>query len=228
MPFFQHGDASIFYEIKGDINSTKSPVLLLHGNGENHSIFNKAIAPLLDKYKFISIDSRGQGRSTGTGITYEAMTQDVLSLLEQLNIFSCDVIGFSDGGIIALMMAMNTNIVRRMIAIGANLNPKGIKPFYRMCIGLMRFIYTTGGKQKQRELYDLMLTAPNIDGKDLRAVNCEVLVCAGTKDMIKHKHTQYIAASLPNAKLRFAEGAGHMIPHTHPKWLCAVIKSFLG
>lgn len=169
-----------------------------------------------------------KGRSTGANITYEAMTQDALRLIEHLKISVCDVVGFSDGGIIALMMAMRTDAIRRIISIGANLNPKGIKPFYRLCIRCMHFLYGISGNKKQRELYDLMLTAPDIKPQELSAVNAEVLVCAGTRDMIKRRHTDFIAANLPHARLRFADGAGHMIPQTRPRWLCAAIKSFLG
>mgnify|MGYP006386076649 FL=1 len=83
------------------------PIVLLHGNGENMTIFDKLVEKLQDSYQLICIDSRYHGNSVYQGeMSYSQMCKDVVEVVNELNIDEYDVIGFSDGGIISILLSL--------------------------------------------------------------------------------------------------------------------------
>ncbi|RZK57271.1 MAG: alpha/beta hydrolase [Pedobacter sp.] len=94
----------LYYEIYGE----GEPLLLLHGNNSSIQSFEQQVDVLRKKYKVIALDSRGQGKSTAdkTKLTYELMAKDVNAFLELLQLKNVNVLGWSDGGNIALILAM--------------------------------------------------------------------------------------------------------------------------
>ena len=113
----------IYYQVTGQ----GFPVVFLHGNGEDHHIFDQAVNLLSKQYQCICIDSRYHGQSVHAGeLSYQQMCQDVMAVMDELNIAAYDVIGFSDGGIVSLMLGMQDSRLKHIVSIGANTKPRYI------------------------------------------------------------------------------------------------------
>jgi len=208
--------ANIFYQIFGENQRT---VILLHGNGEDWRTFGKQIEPLSKHFKVITIDSRGHGASSfgREQLSIEIMAEDVIGVMNKLNISKAVLVGFSDGGNIAIQIAIRyPNRVDKLILAGANLNPTGIKLLaqfpviihYLVCVVASMFSKRAG---KQRQILDLMVNQPNFVLEELKMLNMPTLVLAGENDVIKEDHTKLIAKSIPNSKLEILPNADHFI-----------------
>ena len=204
MPYYEHNGAKLHYEFVGSVaGADRAPVLLLHGNGESMHVFDKAIEPLLDKLPFLAIDSRAHGESTGEAAGSDTMADDAASLLRALNVECCDVVGYSDGAITALLMALDHGVsFGRMILIGANIYPEGLK------IGVRR----ANSDERGAKLIEIMLSEPHIDPSELAAIKSRVYVLAGDRDVIRRSHTTKIFESMPNATMIIFDRQGHDIP----------------
>lgn len=217
--FIQVNRQILFYEKTGE----GSPILLLHGNGEDHTIFD-ALIPLLEKtHTVYAIDSRGHGASNPTDeYSYEGMADDIAQMAEALEIERPILYGFSDGGIVGLLLAMNyPNLLSRLIISGANLNPGGIKWSFTHKI-------KKHYKRTNNPLDRLMLYEPNIRPAALAKIQIPVLVLAGSDDIIKPAHTKLIANSLPCSQLKIVEGEDHGSYIIHSSKLYSYIKEFAG
>ena len=103
------------------------PLVLLHGNGENHTYFKRQMEPFSQQYRVIALDTRGHGKSPrGTApFTLEQFAGDLKEFLDQRGITKCHLLGFSDGGNIALLFALRyPQYVEKLILNGANLTPE--------------------------------------------------------------------------------------------------------
>lgn len=203
----------IYYEVVGQ----GFPIICLHGNGEDHHIFDRLQKELSSLFQLILIDSRYHGQSVSQGeLSYHQMMEDVMNVVEQLHITAYDVIGFSDGAIVALMLGMNDKRVQHIISIGANTQPQMIKPLYRYTFLLQTFflsifaLYNPRAK-KQLPLYRLMLKEPHIAYQDLQKIKIPVLVLAGEMDMIQEKDTLMIGESLTYGIVKIIKGGNHFL-----------------
>ncbi len=179
------------------------PLLLLHGNGETHEIFNAAIAPLSKQYTCYAIDSRGHGLSSiCTKYDYREMADDIRLFIEALDLRNIALCGFSDGGIIALLVAMGNPRIRTAIACGANIRPDGLVPWLRQMFWLM-------AKCKPSPLLDLMMHQPDITHEELKTIACPTLICVGQHDLIKLSHTKEIADNIPHCQMRVLPAESH-------------------
>jgi pimeloyl-ACP methyl ester carboxylesterase len=116
----------IYYEVYGE----GDPVVLIHGGLSNGDHFNNIIPALAEQYQVIVMDSRGHGRSSfdETPISYEVMANDVLGLMDHLGLDKASIVGWSDGGIIGLEIAIhNPERLNRVVAYGANFDPTGVR-----------------------------------------------------------------------------------------------------
>ena len=211
-------------------------VLLLHGNGEDHLVFAGLIPALTDAgYRVIAPDSRGQGHSDlGEGILdYDRMADDTLYLLGRLKTGHPHIVGFSDGGIVALSMALfRPEFPKSLVLIGANLSPRGIRPGARLAMlatYLAARVSSLFSPKRAREalLFRMMLTEPHIRAKSLSAISCPALVLSGEHDLISPRHTRAIAESLPHAEIAVFPGAGHFLPGERPEDLNRAVLGFL-
>ena len=190
---------SLYYEKSG----SGRPLLMVHGNGEDHFIFREAIEILKQHFTVYALDSRDHGRSSRvTELHYEDMAEDVVQFLEALDLRDVVFYGFSDGGIIGLLAARKTDRIGRLIISGANLTPDGVMWYLKL---LIRGLYLVKKDQKLR----LMLTEPNIRPEDLAEITIPVTVIAGKRDVIREKETRSIAEAIPNARLILLPGEGH-------------------
>lgn len=210
------------------------PLILLHGNGEDGSYFKHQINCFSADYRVIAIDTRGHGQSPRgeKPFTIVQFAEDLHDFMDEKGIAKAILLGFSDGGNIALTFALKyPERVERMIVDGANLFPSGVKPLYQWPIELgyriARLFSKKSDKAKQNaEMLGLMVNEPHIDPVELTRLTMPVLVVAGTKDMIKESHTRLIHNSLPNAQLVILEG-DHFVANKNPEAFNAAVETFL-
>ena len=181
------------------------PVVLVHGNGESHDLFETQIGQLTAAgYRVYAPDSRGHGASQPvTEYHYEDMAEDVFQFMQTLGLEAPVLYGHSDGGIIGLLLALSHPGALRALAVsGTNLSPAGLIPdFLRECREI-------NGRAPD-PLIALMLTEPHIDPEALAQITIPVLVTVGEHDLILPEETETIVSHLPNARLITVAGADH-------------------
>ena len=211
------------------------PLILLHGNGEDGSYFKHQINCFSADYRVIAIDTRGHGQSSRgeKPFTIVQFAEDLHDFMDEKGIAKAILLGFSDGGNIALTFALKyPERVERMIVDGANLFPRGVKPLYQWPIEIgyriAKLFAKKSDKAKQNaEMLGLMVNEPHIDPVELARLTMPVLVVAGTKDMIKESHTRLIHKSLPNAQLAILDG-DHFVANKNAEAFNAAVETFLG
>ena len=210
------------------------PLILLHGNGEDSSYFVHQIAYFSKFYRVIAVDTRGHGQSPRgeAPFTIRQFAEDLHSLMDTLNIEKAHLLGFSDGGNIALVFALShPERVEKLILNGANLDAKGVKPTVQLPIEIGYRIASLFAKKspeakKNAEMLGLMVNDPNLRPEQLAKITAKTLVIAGTKDMIRTDHTKLIARSIPGAQLAIIEG-DHFIANKCPEAFNKTVHAFL-
>ena len=203
-------DIQLHYMIAGQ----GFPLVLLHGNGEDHTYFKHQMAPFSERYQVIALDTRGHGQSPrGTApFTLEQFAEDLKGFLDSREISLCHLLGFSDGANIALLFALKyPEYVEKLVLNGADLSPSGVKLSTQTPIvlgwGLLQVIRRLDKRaQPKWELLDLMVTQPHIRPKTLSALPMPALVVAGSDDLILERHTRLIAEAIPNSRLLILPG----------------------
>lgn len=181
------------------------PVVLLHGNGEDHNLFEVEIGQLVEAgYHVYAPDSRGHGANEPlTEYHYADMAEDVFHFIKELGLEKPALYGHSDGGIIALLLEISHPGTLGVMAVsGTNLSPEGLIP---------SFIeeFTALGEKKPDPLITLMLTEPHIDPAALNKITIPVLVTVGDDDLILPEETEKLSENLPNSVTVVVEGADH-------------------
>jgi pimeloyl-ACP methyl ester carboxylesterase len=215
------------------------PLLLIHGNGQSISAMHFQIAHFAQNYQVIVADSRGHGKSgLGTDhLVYMQMMEDYNALLAQLDVSKADIIGWSDGGILSLLLAIHhPDKVNKMAIMGANLRPDEtainswtgelLEPLSQTIDEMIRTGDTTANWPLNRQLLDLLLTQPDIPVESLRQIAAPVLVMAGDKDIIRTAHTVEIFDNLPQAHLAILPGQTHWAPQTDPVAFNSLVEKF--
>lgn len=203
------------------------PLLFLHGNGEDSTYFVHQIAYFSKSYRVFALDTRGHGRSPrGTAdFSIGQFAEDLRNFMDDRNLPKAHILGFSDGGNIALTFALrHPDRVDKLILNGANLFPSGMKPLVHLPI-LLEYHWPFTSKVK-REFLGLMVKEPNIHPDELRNLQIPALVVAGTRDMIKDRHTRLIYNSLPNAHLALLPG-DHFIANQESEIFNQAVEHFL-
>ena len=196
---FSHNGMELYYEMKGE----GRPLILLHGNSEDHTIFEEAAEVLSQRYTCYLVDSRGHGQSTPVNeLHYQDMADDMIAFIEELNLQDVAFYGFSDGGIIGLLAAMRCERITDLITSGANLTPDGVKPWLKCFIKAM-YLVTKDPKMR------LMLEEPHITAEDLSFIHARTLILAGSNDAVTESETIQIAEGIPGAVLRILDGETH-------------------
>lgn len=220
----------LYYQERG----TGKPLILLHGNGEDGTYFEHQLEYFSDKYWVIAIDTRGHGKSPrGTKeFTIRQFAEDLYDFMEMHHIKNADILGFSDGGNIALIFALKyPEKVNHLILNGANLDGSGVKLTVQMPIVLGYKVANLFAKKSPKakanaEMLGLMVNDPNIPVEELSKVKAKTLVIAGKKDMIKDSHTRYIAQHIPDAKLYIIDG-DHFIANKNHEVFNQIVDQFL-
>jgi pimeloyl-ACP methyl ester carboxylesterase len=208
---------NMYYETYG----SGAPLLFIHGNGGSINNFLYQIPYFAKKYKVILADSRAQGKSVddGDSLSYEMMADDLNALLDSLGVDSCDVVGWSDGGINGLLLAIrHPDKVKKLAVTGANLTPDtaAVDPFVvRWAFHLndtLAGMPTTPKIKNERKLAHLLSYEPHITLAQLHTIRCPVLVIGGDHDVIRPQHTLLIFQNIPKAYLWILPDSGHSTP----------------
>ena len=227
-----------------------TPVLLAHGNGEEHGIFGPTIDELVGRgFWVVALDSRGQGKSTlgGSRLTYELLAEDAIAALDAFGVRAAHVLGFSDGGIEALLLARDhAERVLSVTALGANLTPEGVIDDGWDLEGTVAQLRAWAGHDWDEgvdtslltptpqeaaataDLLQLMLDEPHIDAASLGSLRCPVTVVAGEFDVIRDDETVAIARAIPDARLVIVPGQGHSLPKHVPDLVTSLLLDTIG
>ena len=220
-------------------------VVLLHGNGEDRHLFDPVIPVLARGRRVVALDTRAHGDSPrGDGpLTIDRCAHDLRAALDALAFEDMayedaaarqvDLVGFSDGGNIALTFAAaHPERVRSVVVYGANLDPHGLTARTLWTLRAALLGLRLGGLVSRRlrrraEVWTLMTTQPRIDPASLATIDCPVLVAAGEDDVVREDHTRLIAASLRHGRVAIVPGATHFLPGEDPARFSALVEDFL-
>ena len=209
-------------------------MILLHGNGESCDYFRGQIDAFAKRFHVYAIDTRGHGKTPrgDRPFTIRQFADDLLGFMDEHQIEKAHLLGFSDGGNIAMIFAMqHPGRVDRLILNGANLNAGGVKRTTQIPIEIGyriagRFAGKSASARANAEMLGLMVNDPNVTPGELAGIRAKTLVIAGTNDMIRKEHTKLIAASIPEAELVFIKG-DHFIAGRHPEEFNRAVLDFL-
>jgi pimeloyl-ACP methyl ester carboxylesterase len=230
----------LFY---GEIGSGP-PVLMLHGGLANSDYFGHQVRALADRHRVIVVDSRGHGRSTRDDrpFGYDLLADEVLALLDVLAIAKTDIVGWSDGGIIALDIAMrHPNRVGRIFAFGANTSKSALKDGFDQNPVFAAYIKRAGEEYAKisptpteyeaflDQIGRMWASEPEWSDAQLKTIRSPVMVADGEHDEgIKREHTEYMAATIPGARLLLMPGLSHFAFLQDPERFNAALLQFLG
>lgn len=211
-----------------------TPIILLHGNGESSDYFRGQIDEFSGQYHVYALDTRGHGRTPrgDKPFTIRQFADDLLGFMERHQIGKAHLLGFSDGGNTAMVFAIrHPDRVDRLILNGANLNADGVKRCTQIPIEIgyriaRRFSARSDSARRNAEMLGLMVNDPDVSPEDLAGIRAKTLVIAGTRDMIREKHTRMIAECIPNSRLVFLKGT-HFIANRHPGEFNRAVLDFL-
>ena len=227
VPYGNNPAVGKYYDIRGfkmycEVYGEGQPLLIIHGNGGSINNFVYQIPYFMQKYKVIIADSRAQGKSIdlGDSLSYEMMADDYAALLTEMKIDSADVIGWSDGGINGLLLAIrHPEKVKKLAVTGANLGPDEtavnqdvedmITPSYNM---IKNKTNKSAMEKAQWKLLRLLVEQPHIPLADLNSIKCPSLIIGGDHDILKPAHTLLIFQNIPNAYLWILPNSGHSTP----------------
>lgn len=230
-----------YYDIRGfkmyvEVYGQGQPLLFIHGNGGSINNFTKQIPYFAQKYKVIIADSRAQGKSIdpADSLNYEMMADDYAALLDAMKIDSAYVVGWSDGGINGLLMAIrHPEKVKKLAVTGANLRPDTtavpqevwdmVTPMY---VELKKKANKNEMEKGGYKLLNLLVENPHIPLSDLRKISCPTLVIGGDHDVIKEEHTMEIYKNIPKAYLWILPNSGHSTPIVYANEFNSKIDAF--
>jgi len=190
----------MFYKVNGN----KKPLILIHGNSRNHNIFKKIIPMLENNFKIYQIDLFNCGKSEKREkYNYDILSDDIYYFIKQLNIKKPIIYGFSDGGIIGILVAIKyPDLISKLVVSGVNSNPKGIKLIYRLLFKLKYII-------KKDKLIQMMLKEPKITKEMLNDIKIKTFITTGEFDIIKKRDTLFIYENIKNSEIKIFKKSNH-------------------
>ena len=209
---------TLFYEGSG----SGPAILLVHGNEEDHRIFDETAELLKKDYRVYALDSRDHGKSTRVKtLGYDEMAEDVAEFVRKMKLEKPYFCGFSDGGIIGILAAIRyPELISKLVLCGANAYPQGLKWYWFKLFALLE---TLSHDHKLR----MLLKEPRITPKELESISIPALILAGEGDMIRESHTRYLASKIKGSSLRILPGEGHGSYIVHSRKLYYFMRKFL-
>ena len=226
-------DALIYCEYTGD---KEAPVIVfLHGNGEDLHIFDAQIRYFSPNFRVVAIDTRGHGKSTrgDSPLDFHTFADDLAYVFNALQIDKAHIVGFSDGAITALHFALTKpELVSSMILLGANYHPKGLRlmpriqiRLYYVCLSIASLFSVK--RRKQKEIWGLMVSQPQLTIKELSQITTPTLIIAGENDMVSQRHTNEIYHAITGSQRLIIPNGNHFWMFKQPEVFHQCIKDFL-
>lgn len=230
MAYINLNDVVLHYESYG----SGTPIILLHGNGENMYYFHNQIPVLSAEYRVIAIDTRGHGASTRgcEELTFETFCEDLYKFMVTLNIAKAHILGFSDGANIALYFALaHPEKIAGLILNSPNLNPQGLLPILlkqmKAKYAVLKLIPFSKKVKREIELLELMIHQPTLSEELIANIEINTLLIVGEKDMISSSHFKRIAYSMPHCVLKVIPNGTHFVAQKQPEIFNQEIMRFL-
>lgn len=219
--FVKANGIEIFCRIEGE----GFPLVFLHGNGETHEIFEKQITFFKQYYQVIAIDTRGHGLSKNNHrpLSFPLLASDLKEIFDDLGIKKAHLVGFSDGGNIALQFAStHYNYIEKMLVIGANAHPNGLKFKVKCWVhkeyyeAKLRSLFLKKYKNKANVL-QLMTRHPNITRDELQLIKVPTLILLGDDDVITNRHIKYLNKNIKKSLVFTIPNASHFLIKEYPE-----------
>jgi pimeloyl-ACP methyl ester carboxylesterase len=230
---------SIHYQVYGK----GAPVILLHGGLANSDYWGRQITALIPSHMVIVMDSRGHGRSTrdARAFGYDLMADDVVALMDVLGVRKADIVGWSDGGIVGLDLALrHKDRVGKVFAFAANSLTSGVKDEVEKNPTFAAYIARAGREYAAHsatpKAYDdfvaqiskMWSEQPNWTDGQLQSIEAQVWIVDGDHDeAIRREHTEYLAATIPHAGLLILPNASHFAFLQDPEMFNRAMLRFL-
>ncbi|MEY8444918.1 alpha/beta fold hydrolase [Enterococcus ratti] len=221
----------IYYEKIG----SGAPLFLLHGNDGSSRFFSEQVPVFKQFYTVYLIDSRGHGRSTNQAntLSFRLMAQDLYTIMRIERIKKANILGFSDGANLALVFSSYyPEKVQRLILNSGNTLVKGVLFSARFLsylhyMGMWLFSLVCPSFKKNLLVIKLLLTDIGLSTADLEKIQCKTLIIVGKKDVIKLKHSLYLAKTIPNASFVLVKEQGHQLARKDPRRFNQEVLDFL-
>jgi pimeloyl-ACP methyl ester carboxylesterase len=233
------GDITMYFVAQGE----GKPLILLHGGGSCSDAWFNQVPVFMKQYYVITPDNRGQGRTTDSDapLSYHLMAEDTIRLMDYLGIDSAYIVGWSDGAVIAIDLAIHhPERVKALVAYGANINPEGMQDSF---IEWVRNVTVSEMKQTLgigcsnlspdpehvpiiiEKIRAMWLTLPNFTAEELASIKVPTLIIDGqTEELVRTNHAQEIADAIPHAELVILPNVGHFAVVDKPEeWNNAVL-----
>ncbi|MBR7837074.1 alpha/beta hydrolase [Actinospica durhamensis] len=235
------GAIRIYHEVHG----SGEPVVLLHGGMASIDLWQAQTAALSPHYRVYLPERRGHGRTPDVPgpITYELMAADTVAYLDRMELARVDLVGWSDGALIAALVALaHPDRVRKLVLIGQYFNPDGQRPearvlqesFARNPPAMLKDLYATlspDGPDHFGLVFAKMLhmleTEPNIALETLAQISAPTLIMQGDDDAVTVEHSAAAARAIPDAQLAVLPGTTHAAPLEKPDLINRLILDFL-
>jgi pimeloyl-ACP methyl ester carboxylesterase len=234
-----------YYEVLGD----GPPLMLLHGGFGNAASMAPMSERLAKSYRVLLPERRGHGHTPDVGdINYELMTEDTAGFMRAMGIGRAPIVGYSDGAIICLYMAMrHPELVDRIVPVSANFHWNGLTERMREVFAKSTpeaFAMVLGDLVKQYQenspdgpdhfpvvfskMQRLFLNEPNLSAEDLAAIQAPTLVIAADRDIMTIEHTVQLHKAITGSQLCIVPGANHNLVFDRAEEVCAAVSRFLG
>jgi pimeloyl-ACP methyl ester carboxylesterase len=237
----------LYYEIHGEAHAGRPPLVLLHGGGDTiQTSFGRVWPELARDRRVIAFEQQGYGHTADIAdrpFSFEQSADDTAALLESLGIGQADLLGFSNGGTIALQVAIrHPRVVRRLVVISTFFARDGGYPQFWESMKTARLedmpqelreaylqvaphpenlpLFFAKAAQRMRDFKDIPVDA-------VRAITAPALVLAGDADLVRPEHAVALSRLLPHARLGILPGTDHMAMMTRTEWLAPMIGNFL-
>ena len=218
------------------------PLLLLHGGLSNSdALLNTLGAGLSSHYRVIAFDRRGHGYTADTDADfhYDDMARETISVLETVVGGPAHLVGWSDGGIVALLVALaRPDLVKKMVVISANYDVDGVQqvemdpdsPVFQE-LGRAYAERSPDGpghfEEVARKAMRLISSEPSLKTSQISRIQQAVLVTVGDDDIVTLPHAVSLYEALPNGQLAVVPGTSHGLPMERPATLTSLILPFL-
>ena len=235
--YIECGGVNTWYEVEGD----GDPLVLLHGGMTDSRQFGLNVGALAERHRVLLPDRRGHGRTADVEgpISYEVMAADTVAFLEAVGCGPAHLVGHSDGGNVALLVALHRpDLVREVVMIGGNFAPGGLVPGALDPDEMLPFVQGAYGEVSPDGIDHLPVVIakvarmwaeePLLTEADLAQVSRRVLVMVGDDDAVTLEHTVALYRGLSGSELAVVPGTSHLLPLEKPDLVNRLILDFVG
>ena len=232
----------MYYEVRG---AGRRVLVLLHGGAGNGQQFEHQIPDFERHYKLVVPDMCAQGRTSDRPgpLTYHDMAEDVIALMDKLHVSKFDLMGWSDGGVTGLDIAIHhPKRLRHLVTFGANFAPDGLQDSDvawddtatwaafgdGMRQGWTKLAPDTSDyRDAMTKIIALWRTQPHFSPQELKKIRAKTLICAGDHDVIRREHTDALARAIPHAQEWIVPDASHSVMMEKPDEVNVRVLEFL-